>query len=367
MQKLNINITKNNILYPITIDSNLLDKIDELFDFRGYTSIFIISDDNVAPLYLGKVSNSIAKSHDVPIDSFVFKAGENSKNLETVTEAIAKLVKLNIDRKALIINLGGGITTDMGGFIASTYLRGIDFINISTSIVGMVDASVGGKTGVNFEHLKNYIGVFNHPKAVIMDIDTLNTLPKKDFVAGFGEVIKHGLIYDKNYFELVTSKHPANFSKEELVEIIKKSCEIKADVVQKDERESGIRKILNFGHTAGHAFESLSFDTDTPLLHGEAVSLGMIVAAKLSELIGNITHEEFIKIESAIKESKLPILTSSYQLLAIKQKMKLDKKSINQKPKWTLLKSIGECDWNVEVGEKFIDEALNYVASPGRS
>lgn len=351
MKTVKINIPCKNNSYAIKIGSGLIEKIADCFDFSEYTSIYIITDSNVGLLYLEKLTRAIKNTFsDKRIESYIFPAGEENKTLETVKEIYKDLIAKRIDRKSLIINLGGGVVTDLGGFVASSYQRGIKSLNIPTTIEGMVDASVGGKVGVNFENWKNYIGAFYQPKTIIMDINSLSSLSNRDLIAGFGEIIKHGLIKDKNYFNFVSLKKPEQFTQDELTEIIEKSCRIKAFVVEKDEQEANLRKILNFGHTAGHAFESLSLQSDKPLRHGEAISLGMIVTAKISELMGFISTQDFGLIEDRLFQTGLPVKFE--QKISIEQvlnKMKGDKKTTSGKIKWVLLKNIGEAVFDCKV------------------
>ena len=266
-----------------------------------------------------------------------------------------------LDRKSLVINLGGGVITDMGGFAASTYMRGIDFVNIPTTLLSQVDASVGGKTGINFAEIKNLIGTFNQPQAVIIDATTLETLSERELVAGFAEIIKHGLIKDKNYLKKVTSKSPLEFSQEELLEIIKGSCEIKASVVQQDETENGQRKILNFGHTIGHAIESLCLGNLRPLLHGEAISVGMVAEAALAKTKGLLSDEEIQVIKQSLFHAGLPISVRGLSVDEIYTKMLSDKKNTFNQINFTLLSGIGNALYNQTSNEETIKQASSTV------
>lgn len=362
MQEIKLQIKRINSDYSIFIGQSIIPSIWDMFDLQNYSSVFIITESNVGPIYLSELKHQIRKVYsNIDINEYTFEAGEKNKNIDTVQKILRKLAEVHFDRKGLIINLGGGVTTDIGGFVASIYQRGVKFINISTTLEGMVDASVGGKVGVNLDGWKNYIGVFNQPSSVIIDVDTLDTLGEREFVQGFGEVLKHGLIFDSKYFDMATAKKVNQYTKSDLVEIIKRSCEIKAKIVEEDEKENGIRKILNFGHTVGHAIETLSFNTTKPLFHGEAVAIGMIAEAKISNLIGNISNEEFDQIEKGIESSGLPIRICGMNYDQIKEIMIGDKKNEKGKIKWVLLNSIGEADWNIEVDEKFYQEAISYI------
>lgn len=360
MKNLSIKINRNKIS-TILIGENLINKLDQLIELNNYSSIYIITDSNVGKIYLKEVVNILKNSYKKNIFSFTFSAGEKNKNLKTVAEIYKDLVNKKIDRKALIINLGGGVVTDLGGFVAATFLRVIPSVNISTSIEGMVDASIGGKVGVNFNQYKNYIGSFHQPQTVIVDIDTLKTLSQRNLIAGFGEIIKHGLIQNKTYFDFVVSKKPVDFSNEELISIIETSCKIKANIVEKDETEKNLRQLLNFGHTAGHAIESLSLKTNNPLLHGEAVAIGIVIVSKISELLKMISSNDFETIQKALKNTGLPTsIPSSISIPEILNMIKKDKKSDNKKVKWVLLKEIGKGIINCDVDETIVQKALQY-------
>jgi len=349
--------------YDIQVSDSLDKIINETTVFEKHSKIFILTDSNVADLYLESVVKMIRKNTDKEeIYSYIFEAGEKNKNLQTVKEIYEDMVKVGIDRSSIIVNLGGGVVTDMGGYAASTFLRGVPFINISTTLEGMVDASVGGKTGVNLDHNKNYIGTFTQPKAVFIDVSMLKTLPHRVLVQGYAEVLKHGIVADEQYFDDASRIPFIEMSIDQQIEIIASSIKIKSQVVEQDELESSYRKILNFGHTIGHVVESLSLETDDSLYHGEAVSIGMIAEAKICELSGMIDSKTFNKIEQSIINSGLPSrfkLTISsediYDLLIS------DKKNSNGVIKWTLLTGIGEAAVNVMIDKKFVMTAIEYI------
>ncbi len=352
-----VSIAEKKKEYPIYIGNSILSEIKNDLNFLRYSHIAIVTDKNLSDRI------SVLKSilPDPPI-IIILEPGEINKTIDSVQKIWQTLIESKFDRKSLVINLGGGVIGDMGGFAAATYMRGIDFIQIPTTLLAMVDASVGGKLAVDFGGYKNIVGSFSQPKGVIIDTDFLATLPDREFNSGFAEIIKHGLIADENYFEKVTAKFPKEFSKEELAEIISRSCEIKAEIVQKDEQESGLRKILNFGHTIGHANESLSLK-NSPLLHGEAIAIGMIAEAKLSTLVGNLDNAEFDKIRSTIKKAGLPISANGLQKDKILQTLTYDKKNEHGKIKWTLLQKIGKAVFDVEIDKELIEKAVDYVIS----
>jgi 3-dehydroquinate synthase len=357
MKDLTVDIPNKNHTYKICIGNNIFNTLNTEINWEYYSKVAIISDKNIYTHYKNIINDNLPHN---PTEIIV-EAGEEHKNLDTVQQIWDILLKNRFDRKSLIINLGGGVVCDMGAFTASTYMRGIDFIQIPTTLLAQVDASIGGKTGVNFGDTKNIIGLFKQPKMVLIDIQTLKTLPKREFYSGFAEIIKHGLIADEKYFDLVTTKRPENFSDEELNEIIYKSCQIKANIVKNDEMEIGLRKTLNFGHTVGHAVETLSHKTKEPLLHGEAISVGIMAETKVAEYLGYIDSYTTTAIENALKKANLPVQIVGMTYEDIKQKMLSDKKNEAEKIKWTLLKSIGEADYNIECGEKFIKQAVEYI------
>lgn len=357
MKHIRITIKETTRPYDIIIGSNLIEKIKTLADLSDKTQIVLITDKHLWRSWQTLLINALPPK----TPAIILDPGEKTKNIQTVQSIWNKLIETGCDRKSLVINVGGGVLCDMGGFAASTYMRGIDFINIPTTLLSQVDASVGGKTGIDFGGIKNLIGNFTQPKAVIIDVKTLKTLPDREYIAGFAEIIKHGLIKDKAYFEKVTSKKPRDYTEDELIEIIKKSCEIKAAVVQSDEKEIDKRKLLNFGHTIGHAVESLSLETDYPLLHGEAVSIGMVAEATIANKINLLTKEETNKIKTSLKDAGLLIKIPNYSVDKIIKKMKSDKKNVGGKINFTLLKQIGNGIINQSIPEEVLKITLSTI------
>lgn len=334
----------------IFVGKNLLEKIDQLFDFSQFSKIAVLTDQNIPKLLINKIEKSLNKE----IIKIVIPAGEKEKNIETVKKIWEEMFKNGFDRHSLLINLGGGVIGDLGGFAAATFMRGIEFLNIPTTLLSQVDASVGGKTGIDFQEIKNGIGVFKDPIGVIIDVETLKTLPKRELVSAFGEIIKHGVISGQEYFDLVTLKKPGEFSQKELIQIIKRSIKIKSDIVKKDPKEKDLRKVLNFGHTIGHAVESLSWKTDKPLLHGEAVAIGMVAEAKL---LGN----DLIIIEKAILNAGLPTKVKNIKLEDVIRMILSDKKNLKGKINWSLPKKIGKVMINVKAKEDLVIKAIESI------
>lgn len=339
--------------YPIFIGMGLLEKINSLVDVSKHSKAVIVTDRNIPSALVQNLQSALPIENSV----VVLDSGEQNKDLDDVKEILQTLKNFGCDRKSLVINLGGGVIGDIGGFAASIFMRGIDFLQIPTTLLAQVDASVGGKVGINFLGIKNLIGTFQQPIAVVIDINTLLTLPQRELVSGFAEIIKHGLIVDKKYFELVTVKKPQDFSQQELIEIIEKSCQIKTDIVSQDEKESDIRKLLNFGHTVGHTVEAISQESSKPLLHGEAISIGMAIEGQISQLLGLLSDEEYKILEQALINAGLPT-SSEVPADKVLEKIKSDKKNIKGETKFTLLEGIGKAVINKTVDEATIRKAL---------
>lgn len=268
--------------------------------------IMIVTNDTIAPLYLEKTKAQL-KAQGFAVHEVILPDGEAYKTVDSYMQIMTALMQAGLSRDCALAALGGGVIGDMTGFAAATYTRGVAYVQIPTTLLAMVDSSVGGKTAINHPLGKNMIGAFYQPKAVIADLNTLNTLPEREIAAGMGEVIKYGIICDQDFFsylESLGSLHDLIADKSSLVHVVRRCCEIKADVVSQDEREGGIRAILNLGHTFGHAIEAfMGFGV---WLHGEAVAVGMLLAAALSQSRGMLTAEEYRRIEHLIKQCSLP-------------------------------------------------------------
>lgn len=319
----------------------------------------IVSDSTVSTFYLDKL-REVLKDACILVETFVFSAGESSKNLDTVYSLYEHLIKANFDRKDVLIALGGGVVGDLTGYTAATYLRGIRFIQMPTSLLAMVDSSIGGKTGVDFHAYKNMIGAFHQPKSVYMNLTTLLTLSDRQYYSGLGEIIKHGLIKDKDYYEWLKENSSAIKSRDmnTLQEMIFRSCLIKRQVVEKDPKELGDRALLNFGHTIGHAIEKLM---EFELLHGECVALGMVAASYISYERGNISKEQLDDIISLMDVFELPISISGLDAMDIIDVTSHDKKMESGKLKFILLSEIGNAAIDTSVTQKEMLEAVTYL------
>lgn len=338
------------------VGKNLLEKINTLFDFSKFSKIAVLTDDHIQMSLISQIS-LMRKSLNRQLTIITIPAGENEKNIETVKKIWAKMFDSGLDRKSLLINLGGGVICDMGGFVASTFMRGIDFLNIPTTLLSQIDAGVGGKTGINFMDLKNGIGVFKNPICTIVDVATLKTLPKRELISAFGEIIKHGVISGREYFDFVTSKKPEEFSENEMIEIIKGSIKIKSEVVKKDPEEKNLRKVLNFGHTIGHAIESLSWKTDKPLLHGEAVAIGMVFENNLAS--SNCVSCIAETIEKVLINAGLPTKITNIKTDDIIKIILSDKKNVQGEILFSLPEKIGKVIPNVKISQQEIKNLLN--------
>ncbi len=270
------------------------------------------------------------------------------------------MTEAQLDRKALFLNLGGGVISDMGGFCASIYKRGIRFINLPTTLLSQVDASVGGKLGVDFEGLKNHLGVFNEPETVIISPEFLATLPHNELRSGFAEIIKHGLIRDKGYFESLKFD---TWTESDWTDLIRHSVEIKKAVVQEDPKESGLRKILNFGHTIGHALETYYLDGPKHLLHGEAIAVGMICEGYLSKKKLNLSEADLETIQTAFLKVYGKINIAAEDLEPVLDFCLQDKKNEGSTLMFSLLNSIGDCTYNIPVSREEILESIHYYQS----
>ncbi len=342
----------------IFIGNNLLSKIDQLFNFAKFSKIGILTDKNIPKSLVDQAEKSLNRK----LIKIIIPAGEKEKNIETVKKIWETMFQNGFDRQSLLINLGGGVICDMGGFAAATFMRGIEFLNIPTTLLAQVDASVGGKTGIDFQGIKNGLGVFKDPIGVVIDVETLKTLPKRELTAAFGEIIKHGVISGQQYFDLVTLKKPGEFSQKELIKIIKQSIKIKSNIVKKDPKEKDLRKVLNFGHTIGHAVESLSWKTNEPLLHGEAVAIGMVAENNLaSSNLRGCTAKDFLLIKKAIINAGLPSTITNIKTEDVVKMILTDKKNSHGTINWSLPRKIGEVLINVKAQENLVIKAIESI------
>ncbi|CAI8226106.1 MAG: 3-dehydroquinate synthase [Marinobacterium sp. xm-d-530] len=337
MQELKVDLGDRS--YPIYVGDHLFQKVDIAGAIRG-KQVMIVTNETIAPLYLNALRDQLS---GLQVDEVILPDGESFKTLETLNLIFDALLQMRHNRTTTLIALGGGVIGDMTGFAAASYQRGVDFIQIPTTLLSQVDSSVGGKTGVNHPLGKNMIGAFYQPKAVLADTDVLKTLPERELAAGLAEVIKYGLIYDVEFLAwLEKNTEGLNDCDPELMAYaIKRSCEIKAEVVAQDEREGGIRAILNLGHTFGHAIE-----TDQGYgnwLHGEAVGAGMWMAADLSMRLGWLESADLARVETLLRRAKLPIAPPADMTPdRFIELMSVDKKVLDGQIRLVLLQTLGE-------------------------
>lgn len=350
--------TKNAVVH---FNSQVYTELNKYVKASNPSMIFILVDTNTHDLCLPNFLSQL-ESGDIVVEVMEMPEGEDHKTIEICTGVWEAMSEYNADRKSLLINLGGGVVTDLGGFVASTYMRGIDYINVPTTLLAMVDASVGGKTGVDLGILKNQIGVISEGSMVLIDTSFLETLPQNHMVSGYAEMIKHGLIYDKEYWNTLTHLEGLDIS--DLDQLIYDSVVIKNKVVSEDPTEQGTRKILNFGHTLGHAIESyfLGNTNITQLLHGEAIAIGMILEAYIStEVCGLSTKDLNIITEGVLKTFSFVEINANDQK-TILELLKHDKKNSYGIVKFVLLEAIGQPKIDCQVNNELILEAFDYYA-----
>lgn len=291
--------------YSVYFDADGYSQLQQILVRDAYSKIFVMADSNTAQHCLPQFLQQLATETEIEI--IEIEPGEENKTIDTCTGVWRALAELGADRKSIMINVGGGMVTDLGAFVASTFMRGIDHVNVPTSLLAMVDASVGGKTGVDLDNLKNHVGVFSTPKAVIIDVNFLETLPQEEMRSGLAEMLKHGIIADRNYWNNFTDMN--GLTTDDLLALIHRSIEIKNEIVLADPKEQGVRMLLNFGHTLGHAIESyfLGNHEKQTLLHGEAVAIGMLLESYLSVEKGTLAIEEYREIKEVVS-SIFPIV-----------------------------------------------------------
>ena len=335
-----LNVELGDKSYPIYIGIDLLSLKSLFVDQIKGRQVMIVTNKTIAPLYLEKLT-SILDGFNV--QSVTLPDGEEFKTLETLNKVFDALLEAKFDRTSTLIALGGGVIGDITGFAAASYQRGVGFIQVPTTLLSQVDSSVGGKTGINHELGKNMIGAFYQPKAVIIDVNTLDTLSNQEFSAGMAEVIKYGLLGNADFLSMLEANIESIMARKKdlIIEVIFNCCQDKARIVELDEFEKGKRALLNLGHTFGHGIEN-AFGYGN-YLHGEAVSIGMVMAAKLSKDEGNLSHEETLRVESILSKADLPIsINKTIDSETLITAMSLDKKSIDGKIRLVLLKSLGD-------------------------
>ncbi|PRQ47375.1 putative 3-dehydroquinate synthase [Rosa chinensis] len=357
-----VDVDLGNRSYPIYIGSGLLDQPELLQRHVHGKRVLVVTNTTVAPLYLDKVVDALTKDNpNVTVESVILPDGEKYKDMDTLMKVFDKAIESRLDRRCTFVALGGGVVGDMCGYAAASFLRGVNFIQIPTTVMAQVDSSVGGKTGINHPLGKNLIGAFYQPQCVLIDTDTLNTLPDRELASGLAEVIKYGLIRDAEFFEWQERNMDALIARDPsaLAYAIKRSCENKAEVVSLDEKEGGLRATLNLGHTFGHAIETgLGYGK---WFHGEAVAAGMVMAVDMSYRLGWIDDSLVKRVHNIVKQAKLPIgPPESVTVETFKAVMAVDKKVADGLLRLILLKGpLGNCVFTGDYDRKALDETLH--------
>ena len=352
---------ENKPCYKIKTRNNFDDLAASIKEFKpdSYNKICIVTDDLVSSLYLNEVKAALEPICKVCIN-FVFPNGEASKNLSIIEKLYEELIINHFDRQDLLVALGGGVVGDMTGFAAATYLRGIDFIQIPTTLLSQVDSSIGGKTGVDYLNFKNMVGAFYMPRLVYINISTLKTLPKEQFESGMGEVIKHSFIRNAEYLSYLKDNSDIIKAMDmaALEEVVYGSNLVKREIVELDPKEKNIRGYLNFGHTIGHAVEKLM---EFKLSHGACVAIGMVSSLYLSFINGDITEQEYISGVNMISSYGLPTSVSGLKPEDVLAATKSDKKMVGNKVKFILLKSVGDAYINTELSDDILLSGIKII------
>lgn len=348
--------------YDIVIGKNKIEYLAEFLTEKKYSKIFVITDLNVAKLHLARLEEVLQKT-GITREIIKTESGEQTKSFHFLEKICEEILSKNADRKSLIVAFGGGVIGDLSGFIASILLRGIDFIQVPTTLLAAVDSSVGGKTAINSHAGKNLIGSFYQPQLVICDLNFLQTLPEREMRSGYAEVLKYGLIQDKKFFDFLVKNHDKIFARDETVlqKIILDSCHFKAEIVSQDERENGVRALLNFGHTFGHVFETET-KYSSEILHGEAVALGILMAAKMSLNFGMITKNDVEQIRSHLADCGFVIdpkkIRQEWNYENLISHLYKDKKNEGGKLTFILLEKIGSAVVKKGVDVKEFEKVL---------
>lgn len=360
MKKIEIKIPHKT--YPVYIGSNSFDQLSKLLSAKTiYRNIFFVVDQKVRESHAEKIESLTQKDHAKTF-TFLFDASEKNKSISSCQQVYSQLILNEFGRDTLIVAIGGGITGDIAGYVASTFARGVQLVQIPTTLLAMVDSSVGGKTGINFEETKNIVGTFYQPEFVLIDTDFLKTLPHEEMICGVGEILKYAFLADERFFRYVNENLDKLIKGDHLVtsKIIESCIRFKGDVVTSDEKESGLRKILNLGHTFAHAIE---VEQNYSIKHGQAVAIGLVCALYLSKEMGILSEKNFRDYLRLSLKIKGKVNINSFDVNSIYQIMKRDKKGVSQKIKFVLLREIGKLVIDAEADEKKVVNAINYGIS----
>ena len=361
MRKVRVDLGSNS--YDICIGNELTGEITKFIRGAGFSKkAMLVTDSNVEKIFSGEIRLALENA-GLEVKSVTISAGETSKSLVEAEKIFTAAIEFGLDRKSVIFALGGGVVGDLTGFVAATYLRGVPFVQIPTSLLAQVDSSVGGKVAVNHTLGKNLIGAFYQPKAVFIDIDMLQTLLSREIASGLGEIVKYGVISDSDLFKYIEDNSYKILALENDVmeHVIARSCEIKADVVSKDEKEGGLRRILNFGHTMAHAIEEAT--GYSKYAHGEAVAIGMIGAAHISKALGRIDDTTFERLQNLINKLGMVSRAKDCDVNEMFKAIFRDKKTVNGKINWVLMDSIGKVSIESDVPDDVVKSAFNYITN----
>lgn len=360
MRKIRVELGENS--YDIYIVKDFDDELKKFIEGANFSkTMMIVTDTNVDKILKNLPLTAFDYFDGKKSKTFVIPAGEKSKSLKLAEDIYTAAIESGLDRKSAIFAIGGGVVGDLTGFVAATYLRGVPFVQIPTSLLAQVDSSVGGKVAVNHKLGKNLIGAFYQPKAVFIALDMLKTLPEREIKSGLGEIVKYGVISDPELFAYLeeNAQKILNLDDDVMEHVIARSCEIKADVVSKDEKESGLRRILNFGHTMAHAIEEAT--GYSKYAHGEAVAIGMIGAAHISRSLGRIDEATFERLQNLIDELGMVSRAENCDVDEMFKAIFRDKKTINGKINWVLMDSIGKVSIVNDVPDDVVRSAFNYI------
>ncbi len=358
VRNLNVSVPSSESLSPLWVGSGIIPSLTRLLKTERFSQVLVVGDQGAS----GVVESVV---RPLEIDSkriLLIRGGEECKSLDYLEKLWDFFATSKLDRSGLVIGVGGGSLSDLVGFAAATYMRGVAFAAVPTTLLAQVDAGIGGKSGINFNGVKNVVGAIAQPIGIIIDLDTLKSLPAREIRSGFAEIVKHGLISDRSYFEMVTSRHCSQWEQHDLLEIVFRSCQIKAEIVGQDATEKGIRKALNFGHSLGHAIEAYSLDASIPLTHGECVAIGMNAACFISVKVGLLSLESQRICAEGISRAGLPLsvptVIATDKLLDL---LTLDKKNVAGVTRWSLLSEIGSVVVNQHVPTEIVQEAISYI------
>jgi 3-dehydroquinate synthase len=355
MKKVKVELQKNS--YEIRIGGGLLPQVGAWLKETGLSGkAVIITDSTVRGLYADALSQSLTDS-GLSVSVLEVPPGEEQKTLEKAGELYQRLTEIYAERTTPVMALGGGVIGDLAGFVAATYMRGVPLVQVPTTLLAQVDSSIGGKTAVDHGRLKNMIGAFHQPRLVVADVDTLKTLPEIEFANGIAEAIKMASIMSKDLFEYIEKniEKARTLDTAVLEEIVSRNVQLKAKVVAEDEKESGLRAILNFGHTVGHAVEAVS---GFALKHGQAVAIGMVAEAKISHRVGRMKENDVVRLKKVIEKAGLPVEIPSLDINEVMTAMRHDKKITGSKIRFVLLNTIGDADITDDVSPSLVEEVL---------